>query len=115
ANVGPGVPPPNASFYVALDPVPVSSIASITMQFVQGNRNIVSWQYQRTLKLTNGPLIVGQKYLIYSFGAGDVFTNVGASSNAAGVIFTATGDTPTTWTHGSVLYQVQFPPNFTLS
>jgi hypothetical protein len=37
------------------------------------------------------------------------------ASNAAGVIFTATGDTPTTWTHGTILYQVQFPPNFTLT
>jgi hypothetical protein len=115
ADVGPGVPPPNATFYTALDPVPVSSIASITMQLVQNNQNVVSWQYNRVAKIAAAPLIVGQKYLIYDFHAGDDFANVGASSNAAGVIFTATGDTPTTWTNGTILYQVQFPPNFTLA
>jgi hypothetical protein len=115
ADVGPGVPPPNATYYEALDPVPVTSITSILVQLVQAGQNKVSWLYRgRIARLTAGPLTVGRQYLIYTFGAGDVFTNVGAGSNAAGVIFTATGTTPTTWTHGSVLYQIDFPSNFAL-
>ena len=84
ADVGPGVPPPNATFYAALDPVPVSSIASITMQLVQNNQNVVSWQYNRVAKIAAAPLIVGQKYLIYDFHAGDDFANVGAELECGG-------------------------------
>lgn len=50
-----------------------------------------------------GPLEAGRIYEIVSYVAGDDFTNVGASSNATGVIFTATGTTPTTWTNFSRL------------
>jgi hypothetical protein len=85
------------------------------MQLVQSGRNIVSWQYRRLAQLTEGPLTVGSKYLIYTYGAGDDFTNAGAASNAAGVIFTATAGTPTTWTNGSVLYLIDFPTNFRLA
>ena len=53
--------------------------------------------------ITAGPLVVNQLYKIVNYFAGDDFTNVGASSNAIGVIFVATGTTPTTWTNGSVL------------
>jgi hypothetical protein len=115
ANVGPGVPPPNPTYFTALDPVPVTQIASIVMQLVQGGKNIVSWQYRRISQVTESPLAVGSKYLIYTFGAGDDFENVGAGSNAAGVIFTATDDTPTTWTNGSILYLIDFPANFSLA
>lgn len=52
---------------------------------------------------TSGTLTVGKKYRIHTFVAGDSFTNVGASSNATGVDFVATGTTPTTWTNSSVL------------
>jgi len=55
---------------------------------------------------TSGTLTVGRYYTITSFTAGDNFTNVGASSNATGVGFIATGTTPTTWTHGSTLDSV---------
>jgi len=55
---------------------------------------------------TSGSLIIGQRYRIATFVAGDNFTNVGASSNATGVVFTATGTTPTTWTNGSALVKV---------
>ncbi len=53
---------------------------------------------------TSGILIIGRQYLIASYATGDDFTNVGASSNTTGVLFTATGITPTTWTHGTVLH-----------
>lgn len=49
-------------------------------------------------------LSIGQKYIIDSFAEGDDFTNVGASENAQGVVFTATGDTPAVW-NGSKLIQ----------
>jgi hypothetical protein len=52
---------------------------------------------------TSGSLTIGKRYVITTFLAGDDFTNVGAASNATGVIFIATGTTPTTWTHSSVL------------
>lgn len=54
----------------------------------------------------SGSLVVGKHYLISAFMAGDVFTNVGAGSNATGVTFTASGTTPTTWTHSSVLIEI---------
>ena len=52
---------------------------------------------------TSGALIVGRKYQIQTYVAGDDFTNVGAASNANGVEFIATGTTPTTWTNSSEL------------
>ena len=63
-------------------------------------------------RLTNtDPLLVvtlapGTKYYIRTYEAGDDFTNVGAASNATGIVFTATSTTPTTWTKGSVLQKV---------
>jgi hypothetical protein len=55
---------------------------------------------------TSGTLTSGKRYQIATFVAGDNFTNVGASSNATGVIFTATGTTPTTWTHASTICEI---------
>lgn len=55
---------------------------------------------------TSGTLTTSKFYLISTFVAGDVFTNVGASANETGVIFTASGTTPTTWTNGSTLVEV---------
>ena len=52
---------------------------------------------------TSGTLVVGQDYIITTFVAGDDFANVGAASNATGVVFTATGTTPTTWSNASTL------------
>jgi hypothetical protein len=110
-----GNPPPNVAFYTELPLVQTETVAGIVMQLVQGGKNIVQWQYRaRLAKLTSGSLIVGQKYLIHDFNASDDFTNVGAGSNAAGVIFTATGTTPTTWTNSSVLYQIELPSNFAI-
>lgn len=54
---------------------------------------------------TSGPLVVGAPYIILTLGAGDDFTNVGSLNNLAGAddAFVATGTTPATWTHGTVL------------
>jgi hypothetical protein len=50
--------------------------------------------------------VVGKKYRITSFQAGDDFTNVGAATNATGVEFVATGTTPTTWSNSSGVLQI---------
>lgn len=55
---------------------------------------------------TEGLLAVGKRYWIVTFVAGDSFTNVGAALNASGVIFTASGTTPTTWTNGSSVQEL---------
>ncbi len=56
--------------------------------------------------LTSGTLQFGKTYRIDNYVSGDDFTNVGASSNASGVIFVATGTTPSVWTNGSSLRQI---------
>lgn len=53
--------------------------------------------------LTSGALTTGATYYIRTYNSDDDFTNVGASSNAAGVTFRATGTTPTHWAHSSAL------------
>ena len=55
---------------------------------------------------TSGVLVAGVLYQITNFVTGDDFTNLGAGSNATGVIFTSTGTTPTNWTHGSTVSPV---------
>ncbi len=68
---------------------------------------------------TSGLLVVGRTYIIASFEAGDDFTNVGATVNNSGISFIATGTTPTTWTHASILTEMEtddslvmaYPPN----
>ena len=52
--------------------------------------------------ISSGTLIIGKKYQIIVFQAGDDFSNIGAT-NANGNIFVATGTTPTTWTNGSTV------------
>lgn len=56
--------------------------------------------------VTSGTLVDRKRYRILSYVAGDNFTNIGASSNASGVEFIATGSTPTTWTNGSSLEMI---------
>ncbi len=80
-----------------------------------GSDPVASWEYLRTTQLAVGPLSIGVTYIIFDFNAGDDFVSVGAASNADGIIFTATGTTPSTWINGSILYRVSFPPNFLLS
>lgn len=53
--------------------------------------------------VTSGSLVIGTKYRINSYSSPDSFTNVGASSNATGVEFIATGTTPTSWANSSAL------------
>lgn len=60
----------------------------------------------QNLQQTSGLLIVGRRYVISNFVTSDDFTNVGALSNATGVVFVATGTTPTNWAHGSTLTPV---------
>ena len=52
---------------------------------------------------TSGTLTIGHDYKIMVYNADDDFTNVGAASNEALVVFTATGTTPTHWAHSSRL------------
>ena len=52
---------------------------------------------------SSGSLVNGTRYRILEYISSDDFTNVGASSNATGIEFTATGTTPTTWSHSSIL------------
>ena len=40
---------------------------------------------------------IGRTYTIASYVAGDNFTNIGATQNATGSVFIATGATPSTW------------------
>lgn len=51
----------------------------------------------------SGSLVIGTRYRILEYISSDDFTNVGATSNATGVEFVASGTTPTTWSHSSVL------------
>lgn len=64
-----------------------------------------TWFILSGIALTSGTVTNTKRYKIISYVAGDVFTNIGAGSNATGVIFTATGTTPTTWTNGSQLQE----------
>jgi len=58
-------------------------------------------------EITSGTLESGSEYLIKEYKGSDVFTNIGADDNKTGVIFTASGTTPTTWTGGSILVKIQ--------
>lgn len=58
------------------------------------------------LQTTSGLLVVGAKYKIVSYLGADDFVNVGAASNATGVVFVASGTTPTLWTSLSALTPV---------
>lgn len=66
------------------------------------------WKTQPGAELSSGTITSGARYTIGVYVAGDDFTNVGASSNASGVTFVATGTTPTTWTNGSILRQQNY-------
>lgn len=55
---------------------------------------------------TSGILTIGSTYEITTYVSNDSFANVGAPSNATGVVFTAIHTTPTTWSNGSTLTQL---------
>ncbi len=61
-------------------------------------------------EFTSGVLNIGRQYFIAAYNAGDDFTNVGAASNATGVLFTATGTTPADWSNGSTLRRYTVSP-----
>lgn len=56
--------------------------------------------------VTSGTLTDDAEYLISDYVDGDDFTNVGASENKTGEVFTTTGTTPDEWTNGSTLKPV---------
>lgn len=62
---------------------------------------------------TSGALVVGKRYTILDFNAGDNFTNVASvvsgTINTTGCVFDAIGTTPTTYSNGSTLarYETQ--------
>jgi hypothetical protein len=55
---------------------------------------------------TSGTLTNSKHYLIATYVAGDDFTNVGASANETGVIFTKNNGLPTSWANGSTIVEV---------
>lgn len=59
---------------------------------------------QTSVSSTSGSLIEGRTYLIKSVEAGDDFANVGLVT--PGVVFEATGTTPTVWANGTVVIDV---------
>jgi len=110
-----GIPPPNVLYYDELPAIPVASIKSIVAEIVDSDKKVVvTWTYTLGGGQAGGLLVVGNRYVISDFHAGDDFTNVGAASNATGVIFVASGTTPTTWSNNSVLQQMIAPANMFL-
>lgn len=55
---------------------------------------------------TSGTLHNGSRYYIQDYQAGDDFTNVGATTNETGEIFTKNNGTPTSWANGSTLVEI---------
>jgi len=55
---------------------------------------------------TSGSMTNNKHYLIATYVAGDDFTNVGASANETGVIFTKNNGSPTSWANGSTIVEV---------
>jgi hypothetical protein len=80
---------------------------SSSLQFsgTTGNYSLDS-SYNIGTEQSSGSLSSTTKYKIIEYKSGDDFTNVGASSNATGQQFVASGTTPTTWTNGSRLVAV---------
>jgi hypothetical protein len=69
---------------------------------IEIRKAFINASYAGDTVLTSGTLIIGATYIISGYIVGDDFTNVGAASNANGVIFVATGTTPTIWTYTSI-------------
>jgi hypothetical protein len=55
---------------------------------------------------TSGSMTNNKHYLIATYVAGDDFTNVGASANETGVIFTKNDGSPNDWSNGSTIVEV---------
>jgi len=55
---------------------------------------------------TSGSLHNGSRYYIQDYQAGDDFTNVGATTNETGEIFTKNNGLPSSWANGSTLVEI---------
>ena len=90
-------------------PIFAKAWASISSSFLYtastGNFSLDN-SYNIGTEQSSGTLTSAKKYKIIEYKSGDDFTNVGASSNATGQQFVASGTTPTTWTNGSRLVLV---------
>jgi len=86
------------------EPIRFKSAFELEKEAINGNYSNLDFL---PATLTAGPLTIGTKYQITGYVAGDDFTNVGATSNANGAVFTATGTTPTNWAGASVLSETQ--------
>ena len=102
----------NAQYRVTLSPSPYDGGFTLTLRGHE--TSFLAWNAAASdvvaalaaLSQTSGLLVSGARYKIVTFAASDDFTNVGAASNATGVVFTASGTTPTNWAHGSTLSPV---------
>jgi len=110
-----GNDPPNATYWEVAPSIPVTDVRFIYADLFKDGIVGPSWNYASGSTQTNGTLVVGRKYIIATYNSGDDFTNVGAASNATGVIFIATGDTPATWTNSSVLNWMNSGPSVGLT
>lgn len=86
----------------------INQDAAIGIQAMEGHSAFVSgvacsYSLPPAGNQNAGALVLGRFYTITNFVAGDNFLNVGAGSNANGVVFQATASAPTNWTNGSVL------------
>lgn len=120
--------PPNASYWDVVPSIAASDVKSVQVELISPSvKTPDTWAYEVTAKTpvtwsfsidgvdrTSGLLTTGDQYYIIDFNAGDDFTNVGGV-NTTGTSFTATGDTPTTWTNGSILRPVTIPSNLRLA
>jgi hypothetical protein len=68
---------------------------------------VTGFYYQSNSIYTSGELVIGQTYYILTYQETDDFSNVGAEVNSSGVTFVATGTTPTDWSNGSELVNVE--------
>jgi len=113
-----------------IEAIKYQSMDRISSNYPKGSTITNDWDYRgylfgetlQEIAVTSGTLIVGRIYIITDYNIGDNFTNVGASSNATGIQFTAIGTTPSVWTNGSTLesqavYQIQpyLTPNAALT
>jgi hypothetical protein len=109
--------PPDSDWTVLTTAISAADIQSILVELIDATGKVrVNWAYATVGDvLSSGTLVVGARYRIKLFVSGDAFENVGAASDATGVTFTATDDTPTIWTNSSQLQQISAPTNLSLS
>lgn len=102
----------NAVYSVTLDPAPYAGTFSVSVaglfcaQVPHNDDGSTLQSALENIQMLSGTPVSGRKYVIVSFATGDTFTASGAGSNATGVVFTANGTAPGTWTHGSILSPV---------